>query len=501
MNAADPYRDGLRLAATGNYAGAIALYEQALTIHPNDERVLFALAVAAKALNAAPLAENFYLRVLSLCPNRPEAVVGLANLYRETGKFSAAEALLNSALMIHAEAPELWLTMGSLKRETGDIKAARVHYREALARRPSYVPALGNLADMLADDGRNEEALCLYEKLMRLDPHNNQAHFNRSILYLSQADFSRGWRGYAARTRMHGKVPAPDHGLARWNGKFRNGKRLLVTGEQGVGDQLMFASLMPDLLTQCRRAGMSILLDCEPRLVPLLARSFPDISVHPWRVECRSGQLTSHYDWLGKAGGADTAIEIGSLPFFLRTEISQFPNPHCYLHPDPDERSRWLAALEHLPHPWVGLCWRSGKLGGGRNIEYAPAEAWATFIRELPGTAVVAQYGAETEEIAALEAASGKKLFVPPELDQRLEIDRTTAFLSALDIVVSAPTAVSWMAAGAGVKTKKLVHRFSWTGFGKNYEPFAPACQNVSAEAAGGWDKLFTLVSEQIRAG
>ena len=57
--------------------------------------------------------------------------------------------------------------------------------------------------------------------------------------------------------------------------------RLLVRAEQGVGDQLMFMSLIPDF----SRAGKEqVILECEPRLVALAARSFPGVTVRPWSL-------------------------------------------------------------------------------------------------------------------------------------------------------------------------------------------------------------------------
>jgi len=89
-------------------------------------------------------------------------------------------------------------------------------------------------------------------------------------------------------------------------------------------------------------------------------------------------------------------------------------------------------------------------------LQYAPLEDWAELLRGTDATFVCAQYGAREDEIAALEQMSGRKILVPEKLDQKNELDRTCAMLSALDVLISAPTAVSWLAAGAGVRTLKL---------------------------------------------
>ena len=477
MNA---YQQGLALSAKGRHTEAIARFEQALAATPDDTRVLFALGNTARALGLARPAEAFFRRVLDVEPERLEALVNLANLLRSQGQFDTAERLLAPALARSPGSAELWLTLGSVHRETGDGARAAVHYREALACKPDYAPALGNLADLVADDGQTDEALALYDRAIKLEPQNAQARLNRAVLYLSRGDLKSGWRDYAARLKLPGKVPMAEHGLPRWNGEPLKQKRLLVTAEQGVGDQIMFASMIGDL------AGNPV-LECDPRLVSLFARSFPNVAVHAWDAQTLAGMTTTRYGWLKSTGGANCAIELGSLPRILRRDLEAFPVPHAYLFGDAEETARWRTSFG----PAIGICWRSGKLGGHRNLQYAPLEAWAAFLRRVPGTVVSVQYDATSEEIAALEAMSGRAILTPKNIDQKNELDRTCALLGALDAVVSAPTAVSWLAAAAGRPTFKILYDNSWTSFGESHEPFAPACTCVMPAARGNWTEVF----------
>ena len=481
MNA---YEEGLRLSSRGNHALAIERFEQALAQSPDDARVLFALGNTARALGLGRPAEAFFRRVLSAEPDRLEALVNLANLLRSQGNFEPAEQLLRPALARNPQSAELLLTLGSLCRETGDPGRAEDYYRQALEQRPDYGPALGNLADLLADGGDIDEALTLYDRVLRQDKDNAQARMNRAVLHLLHGDMKEGWRDYAARLKLTGKVPAATHKLARWDGSALKRRRLLVTAEQGVGDQIMFASMIPELAAQ---AG--VVLECEPRLVSLFARSFANATVRPWDAETKGGAATTSYGWLKGVGGATCAIEMGSLPRFLRSSIGSFPKPHAYLVPDAEEAARWRSRFGAGPS--IGICWRSGKSGGHRAVQYAPLVAWAEFIKALPGVLVSTQYDAGAEEIAELERLSGRKIFVPPGLDQKNELDRTCAMLAALDILVSAPTAVSWLGAAAGAATLKILYDISWTGFGESFEPFAPSCKLVRPQSRGNWASAF----------
>lgn len=489
---AHAYEDGLRLSAKGQHALAIERYEQALAQTPNDTRVLFALGNTARTLGLARPAEEFFRRVLALEPERLEALVNLANLLRTQGNFGAAKALLSPALARNPQSAELWLTLGSVHREVGENPEAVRHYREALVRKPNYSPALGNLADLLADDGEFEEALALYDRTLRSDSDNAQARMNRAILHLLRGNLKEGWRDYAARLKLPGKAPVPDYKLPRWHGEPLKRQRLLVTAEQGVGDHIMFASMIPDLAERAAREGGGIILECEPRLVSLFARSFPSVTVRPWDTETRGGVPLTHYGWLKSAGGATRFTEMGSLPRVLRTSIESFPKQNTYLIPDADDVTHWRRIFGNA----IGICWRSGKTGGHRTLQYAPLDAWASFVRDWPGAVVSVQYDATADEIAALENLCGRKIIVPEDIDQKNELDRACALFSALDAVISAPTAVSWLSAGAGVPTFKVLYDTSWTSFGETFEPFAPSCTCVMPKQRGDWTDCFA----QIRA-
>ena len=496
----DAYEAGLKHAHHGRHAEAIACFEGALERQPNDARVLFALANTAEAVGHRDAAESFFRRVLEQQPDRREALVNLANLLRAGNRTQDVIALLKPALERTPGEAALWLTLGSALNEAGDRKTAETFYREALRLSPGYPPALGNLADMLADDGAVEEALRMYDEVLGTEPENAQARLNRAILFLISGKLESGWHDYEYRLSLKGKAISRDHGLRRWNGKLTKNLRLLVAAEQGVGDQLAFVSLIPELADMLARQGGRVILEAEPRLVPLFARSFPDVQVHASDMETRGGVKLAHYDWLRDAGGADRVIEMGSLPGLLRKSLEDFPGQHSYLTPSV-ERAEWARQFRAQgPAPYIGICWRSGLMGGARNLQYAPLEAWGTFLRAVPGRLVSLQYDGRPEESAALEQMSGRKILVPPGLDQKQEMDRAASLIAALDAVVSAPTAVSWISAGLGVPTLKILYRISWTALGTDYEPFAPACRCIMPDENGDWATTFARAANALNA-
>jgi ADP-heptose:LPS heptosyltransferase len=184
----------------------------------------------------------------------------------------------------------------------------------------------------------------------------------------------------------------------------------------------------------------------------------------------------------------------------LRKDLAAFPKPHAYLKPDAHERERWAQWLKTQgPGPYVGLCWRSGKSGGLRIAQYSPMDAWADFVRSMQATPVSLQYDVQVSEIETMKRLSGRTILVPPALDQKAEIDRTAAMIATLQAVVSAPTAVSWIAAGLGVPTFKVLYNNSWTSFGERYEPFAPSCLCMMPKTSGDWRDAFAQTGEALK--
>ena len=281
--ATQAYDQGLKLSSQGRHLEAISCFEKALADSPDDARTLFALGNTARALGLAQPAAEFFRKVLAQEPERVEALVNLANLLRAQGQFDAARALLEPALARNPAKSRPAADLGfGLARSRRQRRAPATCYRAALDVRPGHPAALSNLADLLADDGQFDDARALVRPGHQGRPRNPQARLNRAVLHLLTGNLKDGWRDYAARSEIPSKVPAAELKLAEWRGGSLKRTRLLVRAEQGVGDQIMFMSLMPDLAARAPKptAAPSI-LECEPRLVPLAARSFPALPVRP----------------------------------------------------------------------------------------------------------------------------------------------------------------------------------------------------------------------------
>lgn len=494
----DPIRTAEALSRAGKLQDALCVLDEARAKDPANAEIVLGLARVARRLSMPEAASRCAAAALELAPDSIEAVVERAIALRALGRHDDAAEMLRLRISQTPGKAELWLALANTVREQGLFPAGEAFLREALRLNPGSAEARANLADILFDRGDAKLALELYDQAVKRAPRNAQMRLNRALILLYSGELKAGWRDYERRLEIEDRRIErrfPEKPPARWDGTPRRGRSLLLMAEQGLGDQMLFASLIPELLEQ---SDGPLIIECEPRLVPLFERSFRPAQVHSYRAISEGGRVFVSYDWLPVAGGADLMLEIGSLPRLLKPNLDCVPEVCAPLVPCPEEIENWRHWLNTLgTKPKIGVCWRSGKLGGLRDVQYAPIALWRAFLASIDAEFVMCQYDERSEEIAELET-SGRQLHIPPGLDQKNEIDRLAGLLAGLDAVVCAPTAVSVLAAAVGTPTLKLTFAGSWTAFGREREPFLPASQIIRPRQAGDWAEAFSLAAQAL---
>ncbi|NWH08245.1 MAG: tetratricopeptide repeat protein [Alphaproteobacteria bacterium] len=482
----DAHRDGLAHARAGRWHQAIDAYERALRQEGEGAALLFSLGEAAAALGLTPTATAMFARCLFLEPGRIDATVRLSEMLAIADREAEAIDLLREAASRTPGEASLWLALGNVMTRRDDTVNAVTFYEEALRLRPMDAAALGNLADIRFDRGETQAALNLYDKALNIAGKNPQLRLNRALALLSLGNVKQGWRDYEARLQIPSRKILRGHSLPRWTGESLRGRRLLVMAEQGIGDQIMFASCLTGLPEE------SLIIECEARLRPIFARSFPKAQVYAAAIAEEAGTIKADYAGMKDLPSARVAIEIASLPMLVRRQRDDFPSPHAYLRAEEEETAKWRAWLSAAgSRPKVGICWRSGKADGIRAKHYAALHHWAELIRALDAEIINLQYALEEREAQGLAAEAGKPLLVPPALDQKHELDRTLGLMNALDLIITAPTAVAAMAASIGKPVLKLCAQRPWSHLGGSVDPFAPSSEALWPERQGDWQSLF----------
>ena len=455
-------------------------------LEPENATVLANLGTAYEAKGDLTAAEGAYRRAAALQPGFAAVHLNLGNVLRARGDNEGARAAYEAALVCDPRSTKAHVNLASLYKLRGNLGAAERHLRQAVALEPANARLLLGLGATLHDAGRVEEAIQLYEEALRHDPELQQARLNLGFALLLRGDLARGWPLLDVRfevypadcQRRFGDIPA-------WRGEPIAGKRLLVWAEQGIGDEILFASLIPDL----RAYGCEVTLECHPKLLALFARSFPEA-----RVVAR-GRLDAD----AARTAFDVQIAAGSLPEILRPTLAAFPNRASYLVADEERCRYWRARVQTLgPGMKVGFCWRSSNLEGERALSCTKLEEWSGLFAREGVHWVCLQYDDCAAELAALKDHERRRVHRFDGVDYRDDLDEVSALMKALDLVVSAPTAVSIHAAAVGVPTWQLSYGADWQTHGRTDNPWLPSMRRFPRAWTESWQEVFERIGAEL---
>ena len=453
------------LRLRGDPDGARAALDAALSINPEHVAALLEASSLARDQRDFEYAFDCVSTVIYLDPRNVRAHLEMGRLHRMQGAMDEALACLRAAAGTEPALVDAWSEIGWILNKRNDFNGALEAYEKALALDPESLTAhhnlgfiLGklehyeralellerlceqvptsnsgswlNLAMALAAHGETRRASEIYDRILAVEPNHVTARWNRAHFLLAEHDFERGWRDYEWRFLTDSIGPPRLIPHRRWRGEPLEGTRLLVTAEQGLGDQIMFASCLPEVIER----AASVTVECNDRLEALFRRSFP-------RAQVVGSKQERDPPWLGQSGEADFKAALGSLPAYLRTRATDFPAHRGYLVADPDKVLKWRARLDELgPGLKVGLSWRGGTQATRKRLRTISLDDLRDLIA-TPGCRFVSlQYGKCDAEIAQFSSSTGLPLV--HWQDGIDDYDETAALCMALDLTISVCTSV-----------------------------------------------------------
>ena len=456
---------GELLDAQGAWQEALAILQPVQTLAPNKIQFIVQAhyAIAQVFCHQRQLTEaEYHLReAVRLDPAYSGAHNGLGNLLRDQDRLEEAFACYQTALTLRPDLPEFHNNLGNVLRELNRLREAEIAYREALRLRPEYPDAWSNLGNLLSDRGLHREAIHAHRRALELLPDDATAHWNISFPLLWEGELTEGWAAYEWRWKAEAQPLVPRF-YTEWNGENLAGHSLLVLPEQGLGDEILFASCIPDVIAHAKQ----VVLVCQERLIALYTRSFPTAVLFPMPAGLMHLSATD-------LPYCDFQIAIGSLPRLLRTRIRDFPSRPAYLKTDPARVELWRERLAKLGHGLkVGICWRSGLSDGERRRYYTMLADWEPILK-TPGVIFInLQYDHCIDDLRDAQMRFGITIHQFPDLDLRNDQDEVATLITAIDGVISAPTAVAELAGALGVPVLRYLG--GWTDLGTNYMPWHP---------------------------
>jgi tetratricopeptide (TPR) repeat protein len=348
---------------------------------------------------------------------------------------------------------------------------AKYSFETALTLNPQCTEAKLNIAHVLSTQEKHDEAIEIYENILfgANKPHPDleaTIKYNLSYAYLTIGKIQEGWALYD--NGLHKSIPfylrrRPNRSFSipKWSGQDIGSGTLMVWGEQGLGDEILFMSLIPDLMQKVK----NVILECDSRLVKIAQRSFPEFKVRSYSFDADGQPTCSDYDY---------QIPIGSLNKILRTSISDYDNEKPYLVACNESMHIFDELINaNNGKVLIGLCWRSGLITTERSINYIPLEEWDEIFSIPNAVFVNLQYGECEEELTNAEQKFNVQIHRWPSIDLKNDLETVFSLISKLTVVVTAGTAVSSMAFSVGTPTLTFYTKRDWFNLGTDYYPWS----------------------------
>lgn len=462
----------MRFVQASDYKSAERCFQRAVDASPRDPDLHALLGNALLLGGRAPAAELEYRRALALAPDHAMSAINLARVLRESGRCGEAldhlvrvldrtpandEALrgltglvggsidaahllevADSAVIRAPSCARGHAVLGYLRLKIASDPGGALHaFDAAIALGGGDADTHGNRGIALQDLGRVDEALAAYDAALSLAPSNPVIRWHRALALLLLGRYEEGWADYDLRL-LSADRPTREFPQRRWSGQPLQDKTILVHAEQGLGDEIMFASCFGELI----EAAGHCLIECNPKLESIFRRSFP-------RATVRAGSQSADLGWLADYPKADFHCPAGSLPAILRRTRDSFPAHQGYLSADPVRVERWRRRLlKEGKRTAVGLSWRGGTRVSRAAMRSMTLEQCLPLL-DLPDVLWVSvQYDADEREVSDFARRHAIPLVHWPDAIE--DYDETAALLCALDRVVSVCTAVIHLGGALG---------------------------------------------------
>lgn len=464
------------LAKSGEYDAALEAALRALKLEPGSADVHATIAGIYHPWRE-DLAEQAARRAIELDPSSHAGQGNLAAALWGQSKLEEAAKHAREAVRLQPAHIAYRTNLGLILKDLGEMEEARALYRSMIAEAPRHPKLAMDLGTLAAEcDGDLEAARAWYRKAQAVsdDP---KAVLSEGILDLLEQRFDTAWEKYEARRRVADQ--RHQHSIFAhippWDGK--SDCRLLVYGEQGLGDEIMYASMLSELARRVSR----ITVMCDARLGALFQRSFPGLEVI---AEPRASQG----ERVKRLQNIDAVVAAGSLGGVFRRCARDFPSHAGYLVADAAKVAAWKERLGPGRH--FGLSWIGGLQKTGRSRRSLALERLQPLL---------AQAGVQWVSLQHDFAGSPLREF--PRVTE--DLDELAALISALDLVVSVCNTTVHLTGALGREVLVMAPfvpewRYGMAGCRMLWYPSARVFRQARY---GAWDSVVDDVLAALRRG
>ncbi len=493
----------IALEKCGELLQSLQAYERALQLLPGYDEIANDLGRLAYRLNLLDQAEKLFAWYFVRNPGSPDAANNLGCTLRDQSRFTDAIEVLRPAILAQPTSAMLWNTLGTVLYEQGDMAQAMTFLDEAIRVDPTHAKALYNRANTRLSTGDTAGAVRDVEAAIprvRLGSDLAMMRLARATMLVASGELGRGWDAYEERLNSsYGDVTHYAVDRPRWSPEHDlRGRTLLVVGEQGLGDEILFASLLPEVAEALGPYG-KLVLAVERRLVPVFARSFPNAEVGEHATGQVGGRTVRMVPFVADQKRIDSWAPMASLLRRFRRSVDAYPVRPAFLTPDPERAEHWRRVLAG-PSPTVGLLWKSMKQASGRSRYYSPFESWAPVLK-TPGVRFVnLQYGDCAAEIEEARARFGVEILQLHDIDLKDDQDDLAALCSAMELVIGPANAATNLAGAVGTPLWLISTPGAWPRLGTDRYPWYPKARVFAPPAFNAWDPVMAEIAQELAA-
>ena len=378
--------------------------------------------------NNTELTDAFVNTVIDTQPTNLELMLTIVDDYLQKQRLNQAEKTLKYILATSVHF-ELLARLAEVYFRQSRLHDAKASAQMALELAPENPQSYINLAVIEKSLNNLPTAAKLYSNALKIDESNFYAHINLAQLCLMTGQFDIGWRENEWRWQdancRKENIPLP-----LWQGQQSTGHKLLVWADQGLGDQIMYLSLLNQI-------DADVTLKVDPRLRPLLA----------------TNTKTLDDNYTGSYSEFDSHCSLGSLPNFLIGSFNDFNPQQCYLKPDADNKLTEPLTKTEQKRITIGFSWRGGSYGTAGGFRSLALENWRSWFDQEQFHWVNLQYDSTEHEIEYLA-----KLGVhTPSFDLKNDLVRLSNQLVELDGYVGVDNSTIHLSGALGVPSLLLL--------------------------------------------
>lgn len=472
------HRAGVQASERGQHQAALAALSRAIALDPSQCWYHNDLGNALQRMGRISDSLLCYQEALRLEPRCAEAYNNQGSACLHLDRPQEAIASFLKAIELKPDYPDPYNNLGNALQAQGQLMDAASCYREALALRPDFAEAWHNLGKVSEVARSLDDALACYEEALRILPHFAEAHISRAMTWLLMGHFKPGWQEYEWRWQGS-ELPKRDFAQPRWDGFWLDGRRILLYAEQGLGDTLQFLRFVPLVW----EAGGTVIVECQPRLAPLL-ETLPSI------------------DTVIPAGSPlppfDVQAPLLSLPRIFRTTLETIPQPARF-QVDPKRLAAMRKRIGRARRK-IGLVWAGNPVH--RHNPYRDRSVGLASFAPLAQVPGLAWFSLQRGPEAAQLSSPPPGLRITSLEEDSTDIIDTAAAIMHLDLVISVDSMLPHLAASLGKPVWVLLpfaSEWRWL-LEREDSPWYPSLRLFRQSRPGDWAGVIQRVLEALHA-